>query len=83
MGVNLKGLEDSNALAVENRTLPWLQDTEADDVWGSWNVTWRDVMILDPQNIHVQTYNLTAHNLARPENYAELKALLKSVAEEP
>lgn len=82
-GINLAGLEDWDSLIVEGRTLPWLQDTPDQNVWESWIATWRDVMILDPQNVHVQTYNLTLHDLADPAYYAELKALLKGVADEP
>jgi hypothetical protein len=70
-------------LIVAGRTIPLLQDTVTENVWGSWNATWRDVMILDTQNVHVQTYNLTLNDLANPTNYATLKMMLKSVAGEP
>jgi len=68
---------------VSGRKLPLLQDTSAQNVWGSWSATWRDLMILDVNNIHVDTYNLTSHDLANPTFYAELKARLKAAAGEP
>jgi len=43
-------------------------------------VEWRDVVILDPDNQKITTYNLTEHNLTDPANYAELKALLIEAA---
>jgi hypothetical protein len=68
---------------VEHRTLPLLQDTSQENVWGRWTATWRDLMILNPDNIHVDTYNLTSHDLANPTFYADLKARLKAAAGEP
>ena len=83
LGLNAVGFEDFIASAVSGRSLPYLQDTADENVWGSWAATWRDVRILDVNNAHVATYNLTSHDLANPANYAELKALLKSAAGEP
>ncbi len=65
------GLADMSALG----DLPVLQDTEEEDVWHSWEVTFRDVYILDRENYLVETYNLTTHSLAVEENYEELKAM--------
>lgn len=65
------------------RTLPWLQDAPApNDVYSSWAVTPRDVVILGRDNIKAAVYNLTTHDLANPIYYGELKALLKSIAGE-
>lgn len=60
----------------EGRVLPWLQDRPDVDVWSLWRVEYRDVVILDTQNRPVAVYNLTAHDLADTNDYAELKALL-------
>lgn len=81
LGVNAIGLEVGNPSITMNRTLPWLQDVVAVDVWTSWGVTWRDVWILDVENRPVAIYNLTVHNLADPVQYAELKALLVAASE--
>ena len=83
LGVNAAGLEAGNPTITAARTLPWLQDTVAAGVWGSWAVTLRDVVILDALNISRDVYNLTTHDLATPANYNELIARLKAVAGEP
>ena len=76
MGVNAAGLESGNSAAVVGKDLPWLQDTAAVNAWGLWDVTWRDVVIVDGSNRKVAVYNLTTHDLADPNNYLELKAML-------
>jgi hypothetical protein len=76
LGVNGVGQESGNASICANRVLPWLQDTEQQGVWTKWDVTWRDVVILDEQNEVIAIYNLTEHNLADPANYDALKSLL-------
>lgn len=81
LGVNGIGLEGSNPAITAGRTLPWLQDVLGEDVWQSWAVTYRDVVILDAENRKVGVYNLTVHDLGTPANYAELKALLIDASE--
>ncbi len=61
--------------------LPCLQDTEKDDVWGSWGAEWRDVYVLNRDNEVVAIYNLTLFSLSDPENYATLEALLIGAGE--
>lgn len=80
LGVNAAGQESGNAAAIVNKDLPWLQDTAGVSVWTSWNVEWRDVVILDRANRKVGVYNLTVHDLADPNNYLELKGLLQAAA---
>ncbi len=86
LGVNLKGQEPGNASATQGRTAPWLQDGDADangrsDVWDDlWNVTWRDVVVLDGSNTKVSTYNLTQHDLAQAANYSQLREMLVDAA---
>jgi len=80
LGVNQVEQVADNELIREGRDIPWLQDTWDELVWGSWHVEWRDVVILDPDNQKITTYNLTEHNLTDPANYAELKALLIEAA---
>jgi len=59
LAVNLAGLEGGNPLAVAGRTLPYLQDTVEADVWASWQVEWRDVVILDADGNALGNFNLT------------------------
>jgi hypothetical protein len=76
LGVNGEGHESGNPVICDGRTIPWLQDTPAADVWASWAVTYRDVVILDADNQVLHVYNLTSQSLYDPANYAALKKLL-------
>ena len=49
LGVNPAGYASGNAAMCQGRVLPWLQDTAQQDVWGSWQVTWRDVVASTPR----------------------------------
>ena len=61
--------------------IPVLQDTSEFFVWESWDVTFRDVVILDRANQKVGEFNLTTDSLSNPANYEALKALLIASAE--
>ena len=80
LGVNAAGLEASNEAMCNGRDLPWLQDTADAAVWTAWAVAYRDVIVLDASNEKIATFNLTAHDLAQPEEYAALKAILTTAA---
>ena len=71
------GLDDMAALG----DLPLLQDTEEVLVWEAWEVTFRDVHILDGDNFLYGVFNLTTYSLAVDENYEALKALFIAAAE--
>ena len=79
-GINAPGHEPGNAQVCAGRVLPWLQDTFADDVWGSWQVTFRDCIVLDEDNKVLEIFNLTVHSLGVPEDYQELKDILIQAA---
>jgi len=83
LGVNLKGLESGNEGMCDGRTLAWLQDVPAVDAWTLWDVTTRDVVVLDRFGRAFAIYNLTVHDLANPGNYAALKQLLLDAAAAP
>jgi hypothetical protein len=55
--------QDAVVLATEDHDLPLLQDTEAEDVWNVWAITYRDVVILDADNVRVGVFNLTGTSL--------------------
>lgn len=86
MGINAEGQEIGNASMTDGRDIPWLQDVDADadgksDVWDNlWNVTWRDVVILDDENVEVGVFNLTEHDLAIQEEYNALRQMLIDTA---
>lgn len=85
MGVNEKGQEPGNVSATAGRTIPWLQDVDANvdgksDVFTSWAVALRDVVILDGTNAKVGVYNLNSHDLANSTNFATLREMLVDAA---
>lgn len=62
--------------------LPLLQDTEDANVWDSWDVTYRDVVILNAASERVAVFNLTTYSLSDDDNYEALRGLLISTASE-
>ena len=76
IGINEEGYTAEGDDFVDERPLPWLQDTAAENVWGTWGVSYRDVVILDEENRLYEVYNLSAHRLEEPDNYDELYTLL-------
>lgn len=76
LGVDEQGLESGNSDMVNGRVLPWLQDSTQVNAWSKWEVTFRDVVILDSKNHKIGVYNLTVHNLGVQANYDTLKAML-------
>jgi hypothetical protein len=81
IGVNGADYESGNATMCEGRDLPWLQDTFELNVWDDvWGVGYRDVYILDAENVLFSVYNVTEHNLSDPVEYAGLRAVLLEAA---
>ena len=60
-----------------------LQDVEEVNLWDTWAVTYRDVIIVGPDGKKVGVYNLTANNLNNDTPYAELKEMLINAANLP
>lgn len=81
IGVNEFGFDGNNQGFSDGRDIPWLQDTDSNsnsisDVWyDSWNVEYRDVIIVDEANDEMERYNVTTFNLATPENFETLRDL--------
>ena len=79
MGVNEFGFEGNNAGFCEGRDIPWLQDVDSDgngisDVWyDSWDIDYRDVVIVDEANNEMARYNVTTFDLTSPENFETLR----------
>ena len=80
LGINESGQEAGNPEMYAGRVLPWLQDRAGQEVWESWDVTYRDVVIVDEENRKVAVYNVTVHDLAVPAAYDSLKTLLLGYA---
>ena len=79
LGVNEAGYGNNEAIC-EGRDPPWLQETQEDDWWGTWGITYRDVVILNRDGNEEAVFNLTEHDLGNPNEYAAFKALLLDVA---
>ncbi|MDP6530067.1 MAG: hypothetical protein QF819_09500 [Gemmatimonadota bacterium] len=80
VGVNRMDSAGGNEEICNGRDLPWLQDVADQNVWGVWSVTYRDVVVLDEENVPVAVFNLTTGDLGNPAHYDSLKALLWAVA---
>ena len=72
-GVNEAGYDNFEYVTNPGSTQPWVQDTEDVDVWHSWEVTYRDVVILDGENKRRAVFNLTSDTLYLPDNYDDIK----------
>ncbi|MBT3218490.1 MAG: hypothetical protein HN348_05315 [Proteobacteria bacterium] len=83
IGINQTGYDSGNDEMVTGRDLPFLQDNAKVDVWHLWNVTYRDVVILDEDNLYVESYNLSLYPLSNATYYAELKQKLIEAADSP
>lgn len=65
---------------VSGRFIPLLQDTADVDAWTAWQVEYRDVIILDRDNVPVGVFNLTEHDLSMMGEYETLKNILIDAA---
>ncbi|UCE01384.1 MAG: hypothetical protein JSW67_08755 [Candidatus Latescibacterota bacterium] len=81
LGVNEAGHESGNDAISNGRDLPWLQEGGGHSVWTQWQVTYRDVILLDAENKPTTIYNLTEHSLANASDYDTLKSLLRQAAQ--
>jgi hypothetical protein len=79
--VNEEGYDSGLSTMAALGDLPLLQDTEEDTVWESWDVTFRDVYIVDDDNVLIDTFNLTTYSLSISENYETLKAMFVAASE--
>jgi hypothetical protein len=82
VGVNETGHQSGNEIVVADRTLPWLQDTALVGAWDAWEVTFRDVIVVDEQNREIVVMNLTTNDLGAPTIYAQLLGILREAAGE-
>ena len=80
LGVNHQASGSGVADMCLGRDLPFLQDSDSTNVWTTWEVTERDVYVLDAENKVVTVYNLTQHDLGDPVNYETLKTILRQTA---
>ena len=77
MAINEAGYESGEAKMARLGDLPLLADSANNAVWDSWNVTYRDVVILDGKNECYAVFNVTGNSIEEPANYAKIKALFE------
>jgi len=77
LGVNETGHASGNASITNGRDLPWLQDEEEVDLWTSWGITYRDVVVLDAEGKVDGVMNLTDNDLSDPDTYEAMRELLR------
>ncbi len=80
LGINDIGFDSGNDLMCATGDLPWMQATVDDDIWAEWDAGFRDVIILDENNVEVDRFNVTANPLDDPDNYIALRELFISYA---
>ena len=82
-GINWNPDSDASIdLMTHGRDLPFLKDTNAENVRNQWAAAYRDVIILDPLNRRVDPpFNLVANSLSIADNREALKAMLRGLAE--
>lgn len=86
LGINAVGRESGNASVTSGRDIPWLQDVtpdSGDDVWTSWGVGYRDVVILDTANVAIGAVSLTTYDLRDSAVYDALKGIFLDTASVP
>tara|TARA_B100000959_G_C14418941_1_gene393625 strand:- start:123 stop:386 length:264 start_codon:yes stop_codon:yes gene_type:complete len=73
-------INDDYSNMIEGNILPWTQDVPETNIWGNWDVTIRDVYILDRDGNLFAVMNLTNNNPDPNsncgENYQTLKNLI-------
>ena len=88
LAVNEIGFSSGNSAASQTASpasgatgvCPFIDDNVVDDIWSTWQVTFRDVVILDQDNVIVGEFNLTQNNLSSAANRETLKAMLVAAA---
>lgn len=81
LAINKTGSSSGTAYFSDEMDLPMVQDADDLGVWDAWGAIWRDVYIVDQDNMHVGTFNLTGHSLAEEENYSTLFDMLTTAGE--
>jgi len=80
LGINEVGFEGGNEDFCDGRDLAWLQDTVDDDIWGTWDVTYRDIVILDAEGSFHSVFNVTDNDLGDDANFWGLVTALEDLS---
>ena len=89
LSINKTAAEAGVSSFSSDHALPMVQDTSELGLWDEWDATWRDVYIVDEDNVHIGTVNLTGFSPfglgtgarpKRPSTYALGTFILSSVS---
>ena len=69
IAINGADFEAGVSAMSDEGNLPLLQDTENIDLWGLWDITYRDVVVVDATLVPIARLNLTTHDLATTTTY--------------
>ena len=58
-----------------------VQDNSSLSIWDAWGGDWRDVWILDEDNVPYAAVNLTTYGLSNEDNIDAVKALFVGAAQ--
>ena len=83
LAVNAVGHEASVAELAENGNAPILQDEADIDLWGLWQIDYRDVVVVNPDLIPIARINLTENDLNDAAVYDALQNLIIDVVLQP
>jgi hypothetical protein len=78
LGISEQGYPEGSIM--NGRDIPWLQDMAWADIWTEWAVVYRDVIILDDNNVEILRYNLTSNSLSTQANYDALLGTFEDAA---
>ena len=81
LGINGVGFDVLNESICDGRDIPWLQEQEDSLIWQPWEITYRDVVIVGPDNAPIASYNLTENDLGVQAKYDELMDLILQAAQ--
>ena len=83
LAVNASGHEDAMEALADEGSIPILQDEEDADLWGQWQINYRDVVVVDANLKPIARINLTDDSLDDEPVYEALKTLIVDVHETP
>ncbi len=79
IGINIPAGGQSTSMYA-GKPLSWTRDTADAGVQASWAATYRDVIVLDPLNRRIDSYNLSTYDLSVAANKATMKSKLIAAA---
>jgi hypothetical protein len=76
LAINEVGHDSGIDDAVAGNSIPLLADTPEANAWGTWDADWRDLVIVDEDNLQTDRISLTDFDLEEIATYEAVKAML-------